>query len=311
MFDLNSAKRNVGFVAVAIGFIFLVTLLVQFVIQIVLMLTRPELLYSQLALQIINSVSMYLIAMPLSLIFFLRCKQVQRPERQKLPKTFLFQLFCVCMAGTYVCSMVGNYINEIFSAFLRREAVNPVEEMTSVMPWWQIVIFIVILAPVFEELFFRKLVIDRLLPYGELPAILISGVAFGMAHGNFNQFFYAAAIGIVFGFIYLRSGKIIYSIVLHMIFNLIGGLYTTEAIRFLESGTRFGELIGLAMNFLYLALLVVSAIVALVTVLGKGKRYLLFWRPYIAPTQRDWVEILLRNPAVWFFYAVVIVMFIL
>ena len=38
---------------------------------------------------------------------------------------------------------------------------------------------------------------DRLLGYGQKTAIIISGIMFGMAHGNFSQFFYAFGIGIL------------------------------------------------------------------------------------------------------------------
>ena len=54
---------------------------------------------------------------------------------------------------------------------------------------WVNLLTTVIMAPVVEELFFRKLVMDRLLGYGQKTAIIISGIMFGMAHGNFSQFF--------------------------------------------------------------------------------------------------------------------------
>ncbi len=319
MYNLVSAKRDIGFVALGIGFIFLVSLIFQFLILIIAMAIAPNLLSSALFLQFASAVSMYAIAMPLSLLFFLRCRTIMHPEKRTLSGKTLLQFFCVCMAGSYIGSIVGNYINLLFSSFLGREAVNPVDEMTSVLNWWQILLFVVILPPIFEELFFRKLVIDRLLPYGELPAILISGLAFGMVHGNFNQFFYAAAIGVIFGFIYLRSGRIRYSILLHMMINFIGGFYISEALRMTEGAYQGGifafipsELIGVLMTYLYFALLVTSAVVTIVTVCKRANRSnLVFWKPYIAPTKNDWVAILLGNPMVWFFYAVTVLMFFL
>ena len=69
---------------------------------------------------------------------------------------------------------------------------------------------------------FRKILIDRVRKYGELPAILISGVMFGLFHGNFTQFFYAAGLGILFAWIYVRTGKIIHTIALHFLVNFWG-----------------------------------------------------------------------------------------
>ena len=91
---------------------------------------------------------------------------------------------------------------------------------------WAVFLFMVILAPIFEEIFFRKVVIDRLRRYGDLPAIIISGLVFGLIHGNFSQFFYAALLGMVFGAIYVHTGKLGYTIFLHMLINFMGSFYT-------------------------------------------------------------------------------------
>lgn len=77
-----------------------------------------------------------------------------------------------------------------------------------------------ILVPILEELMFRKFLIDHLCKYGVSAAILLSGLVFGLYHGNFSQFFYAFGLGIVFGAIYAHTGKLIYTILLHMAVNL-------------------------------------------------------------------------------------------
>ena len=75
-------------------------------------------------------------------------------------------------------------------------------------------------APVFEELIFRKLLLDRLRPFGDRCAILLCGVAFGLYHVNLGQFFYAAALGMVLAGIVLKTGKIWHSMVCHAALNL-------------------------------------------------------------------------------------------
>ena len=44
---------------------------------------------------------------------------------------------------------------------------------------------------------FRKLLIDRIVPFGQRVAVVVSGLAFGLFHGNFYQFFYAFSLGAV------------------------------------------------------------------------------------------------------------------
>ena len=82
----------------------------------------------------------------------------------------------------------------------------------------------VILAPVIEEYIFRKQLIDRMHIYGEKLAVITSALMFGLFHGNLSQLFYAFALGLVFGYVYLKTGKLRYSIGLHMLINLIGSV---------------------------------------------------------------------------------------
>ncbi len=81
-----------------------------------------------------------------------------------------------------------------------------------------------VIAPVFEELVFRKLLLDRISVYGDKIAILLSGIAFGLFHGNFYQFFYAALLGTIFAWVDLRSGKLTLPILLHFFINFLGSV---------------------------------------------------------------------------------------
>jgi membrane protease YdiL (CAAX protease family) len=83
-----------------------------------------------------------------------------------------------------------------------------------------------ILAPIFEEMIFRKLLIDRLIKHGEFVAIFLSGLTFGLFHGNFQQFFFATLCGWLWAFIYVRTGNIRNTIFLHMTINLSTSVIT-------------------------------------------------------------------------------------
>jgi membrane protease YdiL (CAAX protease family) len=83
-----------------------------------------------------------------------------------------------------------------------------------------------ILAPIVEEFIFRKFLIDRTYRYGEWVAILTSGLMFGLFHGNLAQFFFTTLIGGLFAYIYIRTGKIWYTIALHMTMNLATSVVT-------------------------------------------------------------------------------------
>ena len=54
--------------------------------------------------------------------------------------------------------------------------------------------------------------------------MLVSALIFGLFHGNLSQFFYAVGLGLVFGYVYLRTRQLRWSILLHMIVNFLGSV---------------------------------------------------------------------------------------
>lgn len=81
---------------------------------------------------------------------------------------------------------------------------------------------VVILAPVFEEILCRGLLLNTLrktMP--KWGAIVVSAVIFGIIHGNPIQFIYATALGILLGWIYTKFDSILIPMLCHLVFNLI------------------------------------------------------------------------------------------
>ena len=135
------------------------------------------------------------------------------------------------------------------------------------------------MAPVAEELIFRKALIDGLSRYGEGAAVFASGLVFGLAHGNFSQCFYAFGLGLAFGYIYVKSGKIHLTILPHAALNCISVLMSklvlprvlplveklTEATTPEETERLItGELPALAVTGLYASLLYGAAFLGLI-----------------------------------------------
>lgn len=94
------------------------------------------------------------------------------------------------------------------------------------------IIAAVIVAPIGEEIIFRGMITKLLLEeYRPTKAILISALIFGIIHFNPAQIPGAFIIGILFGWLYYRTGSIIPGIVLHFINNagyVIGVIYLGE-----------------------------------------------------------------------------------
>lgn len=167
--------------------------------------------------------SMYAIAYPLIFLMFKKIPADEGIEKKKMKFSHILIAFAICYAATYFSNLVGNFITTIISVIKQSQVENVMTTITGQMSWWCNFIIIVIAAPIMEELLFRKFLIDRMSRYGQGVAIVTSGLMFGLFHGNLNQFAYAFVIGVFFGFIYVKTRNIIYTIIMHMITNFIGG----------------------------------------------------------------------------------------
>ena len=93
------------------------------------------------------------------------------------------------------------------------------ESITTDVSYLLIFIRLVVVPAIFEELFFRKAVLNASKKFGTGFAIIISSVLFGLIHLNFYQAIGAMFAGVIFAIITLKTGSIIPSIVLHAFAN--------------------------------------------------------------------------------------------
>lgn len=141
------------------------------------------------------------------------------PDGNKLPiKRFLI-LVPVCFFVMYSGNVLGLILQGIihilipFSLPLPETAALTIEELPSQA------LFLAVASPLMEEFIFRRIVIDRLSPYGEKAALFMSALLFGLFHGSLNQLCYAFLLGLVFGYVYIKTKKLRYTIILHMGIN--------------------------------------------------------------------------------------------
>ena len=128
-------------------------------------------------------------------------------------------------------SFVGSLVNTMLTVPFGGSNTSVILELLNSSSLLPRVLVVGILAPIFEELIFRKVLIDRLSRYSTFLAIFVSGLFFGLYHGNFSQFFFATGIGLLFAFLYSKTGKIHLTIILHMIVNLFTSVITTTALQ--------------------------------------------------------------------------------
>lgn len=120
------------------------------------------------------------------------------------------------------------------------------------------VLYVVILGPLCEELAFRGLTLGyakRALPFW--AANVIQALLFAAVHMNIIQSTYTFFLGLLLGYLCHRSGKLAYTIVLHMLFNLFGTFLNQLVVMEADSPVRFfiGLMIGMVGTYLGFGLL--------------------------------------------------------
>ena len=175
---------------------------------------------------LISLVSIYLIALPL-LIAFLKPLPTVRPIKEKMKMSHLLCCLCIILMLTYVGSNISNIFLMLQQLITKSTPENPVAAQLDNSNLILSIIFVGILFPILEEIVFRKILCNKLLPLGEAPAIVISAAFFGAIHGNFHQFAYAFLVGLFFAFIYVKTGKLIYTMILHSAINLFCGVFAS------------------------------------------------------------------------------------
>ena len=141
---------------------------------------------------------------------------------------FGFKPWAILLVIAFGCmtagSILGNIIMTIMSAVMQYDYAFALNSMVYETPVWFTLICTCICAPLGEELIFRKLLIDRTRRYGDWTAILLSGLLFGLFHGNLFQFFYAALVGMILAYVYTRSGSYRWCVAMHAAINFMGSI---------------------------------------------------------------------------------------
>lgn len=195
-------------------------------------LINPALVSDTDSLLLVTMLPTYIIAMPLTALL-LRMVPATTPEKKRMSVGQWFIALLICYAGMYVSNLIGLYLTQFIGVIKGSAVSNTIVDIASNSSLFVNFFLMVVCAPVAEELLFRKLLIDRTAKYGEAISVVISGLMFGLFHGNLNQFIYAFTLGVFFGFIYVKTGKIIYSILLHMVINFMGSVTGILLLNFL------------------------------------------------------------------------------
>ena len=141
----------------------------------------------------------------------------------KKPKYFgsALGMFPAFYSLAIIANLLTMWITSLVKTTNFNDSFNTVNELTAPNTACGVILFVqmAVLAPLFEEFWFRGMVLESLRPYGNGVAIFISAFLFGLTHANFAQFFYATIFGVFLGYIAVSTRSVVTTTVIHAIFN--------------------------------------------------------------------------------------------
>ncbi len=151
-------------------------------------------------------------------LLFNRKKNNQMFKKPTVKKVLFYILVAVVVF--FMLAPIVNCFTEMLKGF------GYVPNEIKVDNYWLGLISLVILPAVAEEIFMRGVIFKGLKPYGKLFSVLICAVMFAVFHVSLDQLLYPFLMGILLSSIMYFEDNVTYTILVHLINNLLA--LTTE-----------------------------------------------------------------------------------
>lgn len=136
------------------------------------------------------------------------------PQKRRAIMLFMFGIaFCA------FSNMAASFLGQIFSFFNIDYNVEMPESPKGIFGFLLVCISTVLVPALAEEFACRGLVLGFLRKFGDGFAIIMSALLFGLMHGNFEQIPFAFLVGLVLGFVTVKSGSIWVAVAIHAFNN--------------------------------------------------------------------------------------------
>ena len=140
----------------------------------------------------------------------------------KLNIGFIAAATATALGLNFIWNFIYNIVDSLFNNFVGIESTSVAytPEVYSPVAMIMMVVWSCVIAPVTEEYMFRGILLRTLSKYGATFGIVTSAFMFGLMHGNMAQTPMAFLLGLVMGYVTIKSGNIRQSIFIHMFNNI-------------------------------------------------------------------------------------------
>ncbi len=178
-----------------------------------------------------------MLLLPIAVMALLFRQKPLLPRELRRPVTPLFGLLLV-LFGFGFC-ILANYLTNYWLMFMEQFGVQPFEgDYHNEAGWLPLLLNLVtyaVLPALVEEFLYRGWILGALQPCGERRALVLSALLFGLAHGNLTQLPFAFLLGLLFGYVYLLTGRLWVGMVIHFLNNALSVLIDSASLYFSEN----------------------------------------------------------------------------
>lgn len=136
-----------------------------------------------------------------------------RLRKLDLPSFLLVLLFA------FLLYPVLTLINAVSMLFLEYNISDTLGAESASVPFAAMFLMVAVVPAVLEETVYRGVFFHVYREHSVWKGAMLSGFLFGMMHANFNQFFYAFALGFVFALLIEATGSLFSTMTVHLCYN--------------------------------------------------------------------------------------------
>ena len=258
-----------------VGFNYLILAVSAIIIQVIainaISMLNIDIINDYNYLTIMSAVCNYILPLPI-ILFLMKKIDTRHLERHGISVLTFLKYVAITLTLMWAGNLIGLILTSLLGGLTQTTITNPVENLINSTDVWLNLLLISIIGPVFEEFFFRKLLVDRTIRYGARVSIILSAVIFGFFHGNLNQFFYAFLMGGFLAYVYIKTGNILYPILLHICANLMGSVVSLfvgkSAMAIAAGNVAIGDL---AVVLIYTAVILLCILIGLISLTSYKK----------------------------------------
>ncbi len=169
-----------------------------------------------------------------------------------------FGMFC-CILANYVV----NILMALFNAFGYQLKQNEVLEPDSVFACIVCILGTAVVPAICEEFAMRCCSLGLLRKYGKAFGVVAVSIIFGLLHGNVIQFVFAGLVGLVLGYVTIKTDSVVPAVIIH---GLNNGISAVSSVFTYAVGEKSGENLTVALFILWL---VVGAVCTVMLIFKK------------------------------------------